>query len=413
MYIPRFETDSLSYHVQDLDSTTWTLNAVTDPQGGPLWGYQRIVVDDYGEYQSNSGLVDRTGVNNYAVTEKNNGLALMTKHLPKMLSECVPARRYFDLAYQLGELKDIPKTILGTIAIWVELERFLGKKVFLNLLSSKSFWTVEMRKRVSNYTRRLNINTAPDALASDAYLNFKFGWESTISAVRQLASRPQLAAKDINNLLKRNGKPATLRRTMKFREEVTSYPAITLYKPSRLTADANIPVSRIAYRDVELRCVVNTGINYPSADLPKLRKTLFESKLGFDLTPTALYDLVPWTWLIDWFTGASDYVALCDTISRDSSLINYGFMTYVSRTTVKASWTNYCVDVGSFQLNPGGGTDYSHKVTYGRHAMFTSKYQLRVDLSNLAGVKNYSGKGLTPYQGSILGALFSQYVKHK
>jgi hypothetical protein len=233
------------------------------------------------------------------------------------------------------------------------------------------------------------------------------------SAVRQLIDSPAKTTKDINRLLASNGKPITIRRNMKFRETVTSFPAITFYKPSRLGTDVAVPASSYAYRDVELRCVVNTGINYPAADLPNLRKTLFYRKLGLVPTPGDLFDLVPWTWLGDWFLGASEYLHLCDTISRDKSLINYGFMTYVSHTTVNASWRNNGTNNGSIQLNPGGGTDTSYKTFYPRSAVFSAKYQLRTDLSNLAGVKSYSGKGLTPYQGSILGALISQFIKTK
>jgi hypothetical protein len=298
------------------------------------------------------------------------------------------------------------------LAIWVELERSIGKKTFLRLLSGPGLWNTEMRKRISREARNLNINVAPDQLAANAYLNFKFGWESMVSAVRQLARRPEFVTKDINNLLKRNGKPTTLRRTVKFREDVTSFPAITLYRPTRLSVDPTIPTSVKAWRDVEIRCVVNTGINFPAADLPKLRKQLFESKLGLAPTPGDLYDLIPWTWLADWFFGASEYLHLCDTISRDKSLINYGFMTYVSHTTVNAAAQNFGVNVSSVQFNPGGGIDTSTKVTYPRSSVFKSKYQLRLDIGNLAGVSLYSGKGLTPYQGSILGALFSQFVRH-
>lgn len=407
LYVPAFTTDRAVLNKRTVSYVT-QLQAV----GTNLWSYDWSFDSYHERFPGPSASVARAGVDSLAVSERANALSVMTKNCDRLVQQSLPSRRYYNLLYQIGELKDLTQMLRGTLAVWIELERTIGRKIFKSLLTKSPVLSEETKEKILQYAYRLNLNLRPDQLLSDFYLNFKFGWESMIRAYEQLAKSPERIAKDINRLIEANGKNVTLRSSFKYSEPVTTFPSITFYKTLRALNNASIPASSVGIRNIELRCSVNSGLNLPRIDLPSLRKNLFDEKIGATPTPGDLYDLLPWTWLLDWVFGASDYIHLMDSVNGQRNLFNYGLITYVSHTEVTASWQNYWDNSSRSQIFPPGGQPAVITRSFlNRKASFTAKYQLRKDVSAFAGMADYSGKGATPYQQSILGALFSKFAK--
>jgi len=412
LYVPRFTTDHAYLH-KNAVSHVFQRQAVHGPGGADLWSFDHSY-DVYNEgFPGPSASVSRAGVDSYAVTEKANALSVMTKNCDRLVQQSLPGRRYYNLLYQIGELKDLTTTLRGTLAIWIELERLIGRKVFKSLLTKTPILSEETRNRILQYAYRLNLNLRPDQVLADFYLNFRFGWQSMVSAYEKLAKSPERVGKEINLLIAANGKNVTLRSSFRYSEPVTTFPSITFYKTLRALNDVLVPAKSVGIRNVEVRCVVNSGLNLPRIDLPSLRKNLFNEKMGATPTPGDIYELLPWTWLIDWVFGAGDYISLMDAVNGQRNLFNYGLITYVSHTQVNASWQNYWDNSSRTQIFPPGGQPSVISRTYlNRSAKFEAKYQLRKDVAAFAGMADYSGEGATPYQKSILGALFSKYAKN-
>jgi hypothetical protein len=406
---PRLRNNPYKFSYKSLTYRFLQLQAV----GHNLWGYTftdetRTVEADNGAY------IDDASLLTLKAAEHAYALAAMNKSFYSLFARCVPSRRYFNLGYQLGELKDITKTLRGTILQWRELQSAMGGAIeFGKALSDPSWWTVTKVDSLSRLLENVGVLHA-DKLLSDVYLNFKFGWQSTYQALVGLLKRPYQAANDVNRLIARNGKFSNLSATTSGSDQMTSPPALNIPPPPHYATLVPGSIATQGYRSYELRMVCNSGINFPSADVPRLRKALLASKLGLIPTPADLYDLVPWTWLVDWFTGASEYLHLMDNLSSDRSIINYGLLTYKSKLRVHTSCKFKYSEQFSERCNPpdpiGGGYSSTTDLYTDYRPYYEVKYILRLSLESVlsSAIKTYSGTNLSTYQKSVLGALFSK-----
>jgi len=320
------------------------------------------------------------------------------KVLP-MIQDTAPTSSVFNSFYNIAELKDIPQLLVGIR----HLKEILEGAMHLNLDISKA-----------------------DKLVADQYLNYQFGVASVLQAVRGFCKLPEKAAKKLNYLLKRSGKVTSSRstRTFTFRigggnQDIDPSFYYGLWpQHSECVTISNVEV----YTDVkvELRLVINQSINFPTVAVPKFSDKNYRKILGIQPTVRDFYNLVPFTWLVDWFTGLGDYVSLIDAIFSDRQLINYGFMTAVVTEVTTHKYqvevrdaidtTNWhgLIGVGDPTITTEIG-DESRKASY--HTEYTREIYFREDLSQLDGVKSF-GNGLislSDFQTSILGALLSKF----
>ena len=409
LFVPSLVAESSGNSYRYYSDTTYQTQAIQDSHGNP---FVTTVFDKEfrsGDYRSACASVSPAAVASYAVSERTNALNVQVKNLDKLLAKCLPGRRYFNLAYQIGELKDLPQTIRGTLSAWRDIETLIGKQEFKKALTSQSWWTQSKMQRLAPYLEKVGVKLELDKSIANAYLTFKFGWQSMYQAVVKLVNTPKDAAKDTNLVIDRNGKFTTLSSGFSFEENVTSaVPNITMYQPIYWNSS---DVGQTATRKVKLRCVVNSGVNFPKVDLPKLRQKVFLEKLGLIPTPGDLFDLVPFTWLVDWFVGLGDYIHLMELVNQDRALINWGFLTYSSVLKVRSSIHLYADVTTSTDFIPPNHWDVTNqRVHYTPTAEFEAKYILRTSLKSLASVKTYTGKGLSSDQYSILQALFQKYL---
>jgi hypothetical protein len=411
LYVPTLTAYAGGDYYRYSSDSTFQTQAITDAHGNPF--VTTIFDKEFrgGEYLSACASVTPAAVSSYAVAEKTNATNVMVKNLDHLLGKCLPGRRYFNLAYQIGELKDLPQLIRGTLSAWRDIETLVGKEEFKKALTNPQWWSQSKIRRLAPYLERVGVKIEIDKSISSAYLTFKFGWQSMYQAVVGLVNKPKEAAKDTNLVIDRNGKFTTLSSGFNYEESVTStVPNITMYQPVYWNTDPSLPVSQTATRKVKLRCVVNSGVNFPTVDLPRLRQKVFLEKLGVIPTPGDLYDLVPFTWLVDWFAGLGEYIHLMENINSDRALINWGFMTYSSVLQVRSSLHLYADTTTSYDfIPPNVWTVTNQKERYNPSALFEAKYILRKSLKSLASVKTYSGGNLSSYQYSILTALFSHF----
>jgi len=242
-------------------------------------------------------------------------------------------------------------------------------------------------------------------------LTFKFGWQSTYQALQSLIGKPERAAREVNALIRNNGKLMTLSTGVTLpEEEWTSYPGINTYVAQGVLPDPTDPFTVKGRRRIRLRCVVNSGVMLPPLDIPTLRDRLVAEKLGACPRPSDIINLIPWTWLVDWFSGLSSYIRLAEEVCADRTLINYGFLTYESEleaTATQGVW-NQTTDDSHWT----SGKSYSSPVTPRMRigGLFRASYQLRISVSSLAQVKTTAGKGLSPTQRAILEALLNKFL---
>ena len=296
------------------------------------------------------------------------------------------------------ELRDVPHSILQL----QETMRNLRKLE----LSFRTTMPSRVRERISNL--KTSLHDIPKE-----YVSYAFGWRQLYRDTLDLLSSPAKVGKKIDFLIARSGKPTTYRTTRKFG---FTYGSSTGFEYETIGAEYERNLSSLVDVSGELKMVVNTTFDFPPIDLPTFRAKEFNRQMGFVPTITDLYNLVPWTWLVDWFTGLGNYVEVIDTINSDPQLFNWGLITAKADGKLR---TTYTAKVDSHEITgyvPEQGPAYDRVQT--QPLFHTSDYQfnlqLRRDLSTIMDVKTTSRmESLTPYQLSILGSLLSMRLNFR
>jgi hypothetical protein len=132
-------------------------------------------------------------------------------------------------------------------------------------------------------------------------------------------------------------------------------------------------------------------------------------KIGLIPTISDFYDLVPWSWLVDWFTGLGDYVHAVDYVNSDPSMINYGFATIVTDIGINTHFRVPVKDQHEMIISGGGHsiTSSTQNLNHVSHADI--RIQARKNLANVRDDVSVTSdmSTLTLYQQSILGALIA------
>lgn len=131
---------------------------------------------------------------------------------------------------------------------------------------------------------------------------------------------------------------------------------------------------------------LNMGSDFASQ--LELYHSLAQKTLGLDFTPKVLWDLAPWTWLLDWKANIGDIVSNNDAFASDNLVLKYG---YLMRQSV-AEYT-YTMDLPGIKRGSKGPFDRSFKVVQ-KERVKATPFGFGIDPSTFS-----------PYQISILVAL--------
>jgi hypothetical protein len=165
----------------------------------------------------------------------------------------------------------------------------------------------------------------------------------------------------------------------------------------------------------QLKLVLNANIQFPKVDIPALRDlSYFTHKIGADFSLADFYDVIPWTWLTEWFTGASAYFHMLEEIHYDQSIINYGLISFVSKGQSRCYYESNTQHANTEVATIPTRTESVYNVSYSasRSAELSWRCHIRKDLTSvLDHLKTSSGKGLTPFQKTVLTALAAQRTR--
>jgi hypothetical protein len=334
-----------------------------------------------------SNTVDQLRTNEWA-----RSTAEMQKNALSMFKGILPSNRTYTLARNLIELRDVPRGIMqlrDTLKHLAELSRSL--QIPANLLEQIHSFKISL------------------ASVPKEYLSYCFGWAQVWRDAKSLLLSPEKFGKKIDFLIRRNGQATTYRSSRKIETTETS-PLGYAYDTSPW--ELNPVTSSILSRKAELRMVVNAIFEFPGIDLPTFRDREWKRAMGVVPTPTDLYNLIPWTWLFDWFSGFGDYVQVMDNINSSPELINWGVITnevdgeLVTNFVSKSNDSQFIgiAGVGGTTTNTSRGNTHSSQLRYSS--------SVRKNVGSLFSVRATTDlSSLSSYQLSILGALITSRIK--
>lgn len=318
--------------------------------------------------------------------------ALCQKHAISMLKDWSPEKRSFSFFRSLVELRDVPRSISSLRKSMDDLRKF-----YYSLPSNST-----LRKKI------FDLNAVARDIPGE-YLSFHFGWKQLYKDIMDLLDQPNRLSKKFNFLAKRNGKPTTFRVARNFPSESVGVSGfdyeVSPYEYSTSTA------SRIE-RESEVRLVINALFDFPTINTPEFNTKQFRVMTGIQPRFTDIYNLIPWTWLLDWFTGMGNYVELIDQINHDHSLVNWGMISCRTNGKLITDFKSKSNMVTNIQAPSGNST--STQVVENQHqSVFDFSCQTRNNVATILDVKLTSVPStLTAYQKSIIGALLLQRTNH-
>jgi hypothetical protein len=333
------------------------------------------------EYQYN-----QLRLSEYAYAE-----SLISEHILGMLKSWSPQKRDYTLFRNVVELRDIPRSISS-------LRESIGnfRALYTSLAKSPS-----LRKII------FDLKGSAKAVPNE-YLSFHFGWKQLYKDITDLLDQPKKFSKRMNFLIARNGKPTTYRSSKKF---LSGESGVSGFEHYPLNIEGNYRLGSNIQRESELRLVINATFDFPNVSGPSFREREFLRRLGVLPTPTDIYNLVPWTWLIDWFSGLGNYIEMIDIINSDPTLVNWGMIT--CETKGELDTTLYSETTCSKSVTAAGTTIQQYFQVPWRHTSKLSfECQIRKDVSASLVRKTSDVSSLSAFQKSILGALLAQRIDH-
>lgn len=319
--------------------------------------------------------------------EWDRSLAEMQSKSLAIFKGILPSKRNYTLFRNLVELRDLPR---GVIQLRDTLRNLRQLALDLNIPKA-------LLERIHSF--KISASDVPKE-----FLSYSFGWAQTYRDARDLLLTPTRIGKKIDFLIRRNGKATTYRSERKFSTTETLPSGFSYLGFSWETEPI---LDTVLSRDVVLKMVVNANFEFPGIDLPTFRNQQWKRYIGAYPTPTDFYNLIPWTWLVDWFTGLGDYVEVIDTINSNNDLINWGVFTSKVDGTLATSMVSKSSSTDITGV-AGQGPGQEVKTTWSNSHKSTLRYSstLRRDIGTLFNVRATTDiSSLTLYQQSILGAL--------
>jgi hypothetical protein len=283
---------------------------------------------------------------------------------PELYHEAMPAKPEMDLANALYELKDVPAMLR---------QRFLSNGLHA---------------------------------IGDYFLALKFGWEPLLRDTRSFYQMHRNMHKNLGQLLRDNGKPVR-RRVRKSIPEVRT----TLWDNRPNTIQGGLYPTLITHWYGDVSHTHSLAEHVQSLEVwlsarfryylpPKGGMTDWEWKnwmvarlYGLNPTPSTVYQAIPWSWLIDWFSTAGDAIANMDAGVADRLWSDYAYVMGHQQDYVQYT------ESGAFKLQGGGESVVTASAKWG----YFSKERVPASPFGFF-IKN---EDLKPVQWEILGAIGS------
>lgn len=217
------------------------------------------------------------------------------------ISRCAPTNPNANLATALGELRNDGLPSLPLLSFWKDR-------------------TKDIRQNVGS-----------------EYLNYQFGWKPMISDIQATAHALRNSQEILQQFIKDSDKG--IRRRYHFPEErsTSQYDSVQFLTGSIRTGYTllwgTVTDETVTKRwfSGEFKYHVPGGSDALSS--MRRREAELNYLLGTRITPEVLWNLSPWTWMVDWFGNIGDIMSNVSRFGTDSMAMRYGYMMETKEVT--------------------------------------------------------------------------------
>jgi len=241
------------------------------------------------------------------------------------------------------------------------------------------------------------------------YLNITFGWLPFVSDIKKMYELHRTLNSKLNQLMVDNGKGIRRRRSLGDTSTSTAgvktssgAPGVGCFPTPANNWLSGNSSSQIVTTDSEKIWFVGRFRYYvPDIGSDQWTKKATAALYGANPTPEAIYNAIPWTWLIDWFSNIGDAVSNASSNAVGNETADY---CYVMREN-SHSEVQTCLGsgVGRTRQGPGALNRYVEDLRYSISATYERTIKSRVAGSPYGFGVSFGG--LSAYQGGVLAAL--------
>lgn len=325
---------------------------------------------------------------------------LVPSDLPQSLSESAINERLATFGAEAVRRARPGREIGSAFQFLVEL-RDLPKRPLRQLLRSGDPSAIHQGMQFANRMK---------AVGSE-YLNGIFGWKPFVQDLQALHQATVGLNKALNDLARNHGGKQRRRRTIVNSEDAdvstVQQQGLTLfvgtkYAPGGLLVfplgnDSNSLITTTTKTTRHIWFAGRFSTYVPHMGEPGWTKQATRALYGLTITPEHLYQVVPWSWLMNW---GNNYGAILSNLSQNSAgnlMMDYGYLMQTLRVETIVDVSIYWSGIGSILQGKGypGSTSCSHETGWeSKSRIMATPYGFGTKYDDLSG-----------YQTSILAAL--------
>lgn len=162
------------------------------------------------------------------------------------------------------------------------------------------------------------------------YLNYQFGWKPLVSDVRSAAKAIIESERILTQLARDSGKNVHRKRISQPIKTTRVYTDSANHYAGMSGTDAAAPPW---YRETDTTTTIRwfSGCytyEYEPTRLDTLQRIATQARLlyGLQLDPEVLWNLAPWSWLVDWIANVGPFLGNVSAFQRDGLVLRYGYV---------------------------------------------------------------------------------------
>lgn len=226
----------------------------------------------------------------------------------------------------------------------------------------------------------------------DDYLNVQFGWKPFLSDIRRTFQSYKRLDEHMSRLKKNNGKWLRRGGTLYSNIETAQDKLCAVYPSNGLTSI--VLESEVT---TEETCWFKGAFRYYIPGLQEGKWGKFDSLQqlwGLKVTPRLVYEVIPWSWLLDWVSDVGSVISNFTAINFENQAAKYAYVMCTQSTHRKSSASfNWSSNI--FGVPKSGSASCSSTISsVSKARVVASPYGFNLDWS-----------GFNPFQLSILAAL--------
>lgn len=271
----------------------------------------------------------------------------VTAYGSKAISRTIPTQPTAGLAAFVGELREGLPTLIGHQLLQLGKRSFKDLGGFGNKPIPRDLARLSPGAKSRSGKGKVDLSTRS---SGSEYLNYQFGIRPFVNDIEKMARAVLSANQTIRQYLRDSGKVVRRRivvdetSSLSVDDAGSSNRVFISYFPSYGDMTQNFlanngNTSMVVTTQVTTKTTFSGAYSYflsaPDGLLGKLEEydQLANRLLGTRLTPSVVWELTPWSWLIDWFGHVQTFLSNADALSSDNLVMRYGYVMHETHAT--------------------------------------------------------------------------------